>query len=186
MRVFDELKNVLKTIFSKEEYEYSNKWKEYRLGVSKTHCVICYKRNHKIYLKTEVPLLPEHERCVCYLTWLRKVLIGQATRMGEDGADFYLNKYGRLPDYYITKEQAYELGWKPFLGNLNEVAHGKMLGGDLFLNRENKLPNATGRIWFECDIDYDKGYRNNSRLIYSNDGLIFKTDDHYSRFIAVE
>ena len=46
--------------------------------------------------------------------------------------------------------------------------------------------SAPGRIWYECDIDYNGGYRNNFRLIYSNDGLIFKTDSHYTSFIAVE
>lgn len=61
-----------------------------------------------------------------------------------------------------------------------------MIGGDIFENRENKLPSAPGRIWYECDINYSNGYRNNARLIYSNDGLIFKTDDHYTRYISVE
>ena len=65
-------------------------------------------------------------------------------------------------------------------------APGKMIGGDIFQNRANKLPNAPGSIWYECDIDYQGGFRNNYRLIYSNDGLVFKTDSHYNRFISVE
>ena len=59
-------------------------------------------------------------------------------------------------------------------------------GENVFANREYKLPSAPGRIWYECDIDYNGGNRNNFRLIYSNDGLIFKTDSHYTSFIAVE
>ena len=48
------------------------------------------------------------------------------------------------------------------------------------------LPEKDGRVWYECDIDYQGGYRNNARLVYSNDGLIFKTDSHYTNFIAIE
>ena len=91
-----------------------------------------------------------------------------------------------MPDNYISKEEAKTLGWKPILGNLDEVVPGKMIGGSVYGNRDGKLPSAPGRIWYECDIDYQGGYRNNARLIYSNDGLIFKTDDHYTSFIAVE
>ncbi len=112
--------------------------------------------------------------------------VGAATNLGNDGADYWIFYYRKLPDNYITKAQAMELGWKATLGNLDEVAPGKMIGGDIFANRNGKLPSAPGRIWYECDIDYQGGYRNNARLIYSNDGLIFKTDDHYTSFIAVE
>ena len=78
------------------------------------------------------------------------------------------------------------MGWIAWKGNLDKVAPGKMIGGNVFANREDKLPFAPGRIWYECDVDYNGGYRNNYRLIYSNDGLIFKTDSHYTSFIAVE
>lgn len=91
-----------------------------------------------------------------------------------------------MPDYYITKQQAKDLGWRPILGNLDNVAPGKSIGGDIFYDRDNKLPKTPNRIWYECDIDYNGGYRNNFRLIYSNDGLMFKTDSHYNRFIAIE
>lgn len=188
MGIFDDLKESLTNFFVDltTNYQKSNKWKEYHLGFRKTHCWVCLKRNNKIYLSTEVPYLPEHERCACYLDWLRKVNVGSATKMGKNGADYYIHNYKTLPNYYVTKETAYSLGWKPILGNLENVAPGKMIGGNIFNNREDKLPSSPGRIWYECDIDYNGGYRNNYRLIYSNDGLIFKTDSHYSRFIAVE
>ena len=93
--------------------------------------------------------------------------------------------FGKLPDYYITKDEAKMLGWVSKKGNLAEVAPGKMIGGDEFSNEEDLLPPAPGRIWYECDIDYEDGYRNNYRLVYSNDGLIFKTDAHYDRFIEI-
>ena len=60
-----------------------------------------------------------------------------------------------------------------------------MIGGNIFYNRADKLPHKEGRIWYECDIDYNGGYRNNYRLIYSNDGLIFRTDNHYSSFVEI-
>lgn len=188
MSIFDDIKESLNNIFNEltTTYQKSTKWKEYHLGATITHCLICLKRDNKIYLPEEVPILPEHERCACFLDWLRKVSIGNATKQGKYGVDFYLYTYGVLPNYYITKKQAKSLGWKPILGNLDEVASGKMIGGEIFKNSDNKLPSAPGRIWYECDIDYNGGYRNNYRLIYSNDGLMFKTDSHYSRFIAVE
>lgn len=188
MSIFDDIKESLSNIFNEltMTYQKSNKWKEYHLGATITHCLICLQRNNKIYLSTEVPILPEHERCACFLDWLRKVSVGNATRLGKNGVDYYLYNYGVLPSNYITKEQAYKLGWKPILGNLDKVASGKSIGGNIFANRENKLPSAPSRIWYECDIDYNGGYRNNFRLIYSNDGLMFKTDSHYIRFISVE
>ena len=94
----------------------------------------------------------------------------------------YLWAYGELPDNYITKDEAYDLGWIPKEGNLWDVAEGMSIGGDTFGNREGLLPKESGRIYYECDIDYEGGYRNEKRIIYSNDGLIFYTEDHYESF----
>lgn len=188
MNVFDDIKDSIVNLFDNtaKKYTKSKKWREYHLGITLNHCFECAKRNNKIYKKRNEPILPEHERCACYLDWLRSVRVGQATLLGVNGADYYFANYSALPDYYLTKEEAVRLGWKAWLGNLNTVAPGKMIGGNIFYNREGKLPNASGRIWYECDIDYDGGFRNNYRIIYSNDGLMFKTDSHYSEFIAVE
>lgn len=188
MGVFNDLKEKLNSLFSesKDKYKISDKWLTYRLGATVTHCKICSSREDKIYSKMEMPILPEHINCRCYLEWLHKILVGQATNLGVDGADYFLYKYGCLPSNYITKEQAYRLGWKPQIGNLNEIAKGKVIGGNIFYNREEKLPSAVGRVWYECDIDYNGKYRGSGRLLYSNDGLIFKTDNHYKNFISVE
>ena len=70
-------------------------------------------------------------------------------------------------------------------GNLREVLPNSTIGGDIYRNRENKLPSADGRIWYEADIDYEGGYRNDSRILYSNDSLIFATYDHYKTFYEV-
>ena len=189
MNIFDDIKESITNIFNEMfvAYETSSIWLEYRLGPTISHCLICVLRNNKIYfVEDQLPNLPEHEKCKCSISGMRKIKVGNATRAGKNGADFWLKHFGKLPSYYITKENAYALGWKPYLGNLQDVAPGKMIGGDIFQNRANKLPNAPGRIWYECDIDYQGGFRNNYRLIYSNDGLVFKTDSHYNRFISVE
>ncbi len=94
----------------------------------------------------------------------------------------YIHKYGKLPSNYITKKEAIDLGWKNKEGNLWDVTDKKSIGGDRFGNREGKLPNKDGRLWFECDVNYQGGYRGSERLVYSNDGLIYYTDDHYKTF----
>ncbi len=99
----------------------------------------------------------------------------------QDVAD-YLYLYGELPDNFITKNEARDLGWDSQDGNLDEVAPGMSIGGDKFGNREGLLPKANGRQYYECDVNYSGGYRGGERIVYSNDGLIFYTDDHYNSF----
>ena len=94
----------------------------------------------------------------------------------------YIHTYGELPGNYITKREAEDLGWVASKGNLWDVAPGKSIGGSRFGNYEGLLPDAKGRKYFECDIDFDGTYRNAKRIIYSNDGLIYYTDDHYKSF----
>ena len=99
----------------------------------------------------------------------------------EDVAE-YLDTFGHLPDNFITKKQARALGWDNAKGNLDEVAPGMSIGGDYFGNYEGILPEENGREYHECDIDYDGGYRTAQRIVYSNDGLIYYTQDHYETF----
>jgi len=94
----------------------------------------------------------------------------------------YLHTYGKLPYNFITKNEAINKGWEASKGNLWDVTEKMSIGGDRFGNREGRLPDAKGRKWFECDIDYKGGYRGEKRIIYSNDGLIYYTDDHYATF----
>ena len=100
----------------------------------------------------------------------------------KDDVALYINTYGKLPENFITKEEAKKRGWKDKEGNLDEVAPGKSIGGGRFGNYEEKLPDAEGREWFECDVNYDGGYRGAQRIIFSNDGLIYYTEDHYENF----
>ena len=94
----------------------------------------------------------------------------------------YIHTYGKLPVNYITKKEAQDMGWDPSKGNLSDILPGMSIGGSAFGNYEGSLPRANGRRYFECDIDYDGGYRGAKRLVYSNDGLVFYTEDHYNTF----
>ena len=98
----------------------------------------------------------------------------------------YLDVYGTLPGNFITKNEAKRLGWVSSQGNLWQVAKGKSIGGDRFGNYEGLLPDAQGRRYTECDIGFDGGYRGSERVIFSNDGLLFYTQDHYATFDEVQ
>jgi ribonuclease T1 len=91
---------------------------------------------------------------------------------------------GRLPDHYVTKREAEALGWRPG-SDLCDVAPDRVIGGDRFQNREGRLPDAQGRRWFEADLDFACGRRGAKRLVYSSDGLIYLTVDHYESFVEV-
>ena len=104
------------------------------------------------------------------------------TYTSREDVALYLYTYGHLPENYLTKKEAQALGWDNKKGNLQDVAPGMSIGGDRFGNYEGLLPEADGRKYFECDIDYEGGYRGAERIIFSNDGLIFYTEDHYKTF----
>jgi len=97
----------------------------------------------------------------------------------------YIRTYGRLPSNFITKKEAMALGWNSEKGNLWDVTDRMSIGGDSFGNREGTLPKKEGRKWFECDINYEGGYRGAERIVYSNDGLIYYTNDHYKTFVQL-
>ena len=97
----------------------------------------------------------------------------------------YLLQNQQLPAYYVTKEQARRLGWDPAKANLCDVLPGKAIGGDRFSNREKHLPQRSGRSWHEADVNYHCGHRDADRLVYSSDGLVYLTTDHYRSFRQV-
>ena len=98
----------------------------------------------------------------------------------EDVA-LYIHLYGQLPSNFITKSQARKLGWES--GGLEDYAPGKCIGGDRFGNYEGLLPEDPGRSYKECDIDtLGASSRGAKRIVFSNDGLVYYTDDHYESF----
>ena len=98
----------------------------------------------------------------------------------EDVA-LYLYTYGKLPSNFMTKKEAQSLGWSG--GGLDGYADGMCIGGDRFGNYEGLLPDADGRKWTECDLDtLHADSRGAKRIVFSNDGLIYYTGDHYESF----
>ena len=113
---------------------------------------------------------------------------GQEPYLPEDGVytskedvALYIYLYGDLPDNFITKKEAKNLGWPG--GYLEPYAPGKCIGGDRFGNYEGLLPDKQGRTFTECDIDtLGAEERGSKRIVFSNDGLIYYTGDHYLSF----
>lgn len=99
----------------------------------------------------------------------------------KDDVALYIHTYGHLPDNFITKKDAQALGWPG--GSLEPYAPGKCIGGSRFGNYEGLLPEVDGRTYTECDIDtLGADSRGAKRIVFSNDGLIYYTEDHYKSF----
>ena len=112
----------------------------------------------------------------------------QPESLAEDGSyttkedlALYIHTYGHLPGNFVTKEEARAAGWEG--GGLDDVLPGMCIGGDRFVNREGLLPEAKGRSWTECDVNtLHAKSRGAERIVFSNDGLIYYTGDHYDSF----
>ena len=167
---------------------YSTKWKMWVTIPDFRRCLICREKGGKIYDIEAIvyPSPPVHPNCRCTIERLKLIWAGTATKAGENGADWYVKKYGKLPSYYITYRQAKKKGWNPKKGNLSLKCPGKMIFGGIYKNENEHLPKGDNRIWFEADINYEYGYRGADRLLFSNDGLMFVTYDHYRTFIEIE
>ncbi|MET3537127.1 ribonuclease domain-containing protein [Chryseobacterium limigenitum] len=92
----------------------------------------------------------------------------------------YIKQNHRLPDCYITKSEARKQGWDPSKGNLCDVLPGKAIGGDKFNNREGTLPKD--EKYFEADVNYNCGNRNADRIIFTKNGDVYLTKNHYKSF----
>ncbi len=94
----------------------------------------------------------------------------------------YIFEHGKLPDNFITKKEAQKRGWDSRENYVSDVAPGYSIGGDRFGNYEGLLPSKKGRTWYEADCYYTRGKRNAYRILFSSDGLVYYTDDHYESF----
>ena len=103
------------------------------------------------------------------------------TQQSANSVIEHLQQHGKLPDEYVTKTQARQQGWSG-----KNALHNGQIGGDIYRNDDLLLPTAKNRIWYEADIGIDSSIARNkqagTRLLYSNDGLIFITTDHYKTF----
>lgn len=159
----------------------------WRAIITPTTCLYCSSTNGRILSTTDpvINTIPVHPNCKCFVEALMVIAVGTATSAGENGVDRYVALFGSLPGNYVPKEIAEAAGWKRKRGNLADVFPGKLIGGSVYKNRDHRLPEAPERIWYEANFDYTSGFRNDCRLMYSNDGLIFVTYGHYATFYEI-
>lgn len=124
-------------------------------------------KNVDLKLDKNFEILDEKERPIANLTEAEAVI------------DYVKTKH-KLPDFYITKSEAKSKGWIPSKGNLCEVLHGKAIGGDKFSNREKQLPK--GEQYYEADVNYNCGNRNADRIVFTKNGNVWLTKNHYRSF----
>lgn len=98
----------------------------------------------------------------------------------KDELALYIHLFGHLPGNFVTKDEAEAAGWTG--GAVGKVLPGKSIGGDRYYNREGLLPKASGRVWTECDVGDRRNTRGGERIVFSNDGLIYYSPDHYDSF----
>ncbi len=153
-------------------------------------CYECAARDGLLYSVASVAsgtdiFPPRHPgcRCVlreCHVTYPRQ--ISKQRSFLEEVIQFFRNL---LPPKFITTFLAKVQGWLPWRRNASFLPFGKSLGGDVFENRGKKLPDSPGRTWREVDINDTPQSRGGTRIVFSNDGLVFVTFDHYRYFSPV-
>ncbi len=185
MGVLDDLfRNILNRLLSEQKINVRFLQYHHR-GSCKTPCMDCPSRDKKIYQTGQHIFLPAHPHCDCYYSEVETLPAGSISEK-QPSPDVWLKMYGKLPDYYITKEEAItKYGWNSNKNTLAGKAPGKMIGGDIYYNDKHILPEKSGRVWYECDINYQSGRRNSLRLYYSNDGLMFYSPDHLDGNVTV-
>lgn len=164
----------------------SVRWRYWQTVLDLKTCFACVKNHGKIYDKNESPEEepPLHWHCRCFIKKLQSIIAGKGTQDGVNGADWTLKHFKVLPTYYISESTIQELGWSKGK-RPSDFAPGKMITRGVYKNRNGHLPSSPGRIWYEADINYYSGRRNGHRILWSNDGLIFVTYDHYMTFIEI-
>lgn len=110
---------------------------------------------------------------------LQQLIDENGSYTSKEDVALYIHTYGHLPSNFITKSEARELGWDG--GSVEDYAPGCSIGGDRFGNYEGILPED--KKYTECDIDtLGRSSRGARRIVFSNDGCIYYTDDHYETF----
>lgn len=164
----------------------SSKYKHWVSYDDAIRCIECENNHGKIWLISEKPYPepPIHPKCRCSIELMKAIVAGTATINGLNGADLTLILKHNLPDYYISKEYALKNGWSPNKWPSNFVPK-KMIFGGIYKNVNQHLPSVPGRVWYEADINYKSRKRNSQRILWSNDGLVFVTYDHYKTFYEI-
>ncbi len=164
----------------------SHNYKHWVSFLDLRRCIKCEENHGKIWLISEIPEFkpPIHPYCRCTIELLQAIKAGTATIKGINVADWTLNYKGELPDYYITIKELKSLGWSKGKA-ISKFVTDKPLTKGINKNKSGHLPQVSGRIWYEADINYTAGPRNSQRVLWSNDGLIFVTYDHYETFFEI-
>jgi len=191
MCIFKALRGIIVLRDRNDTYDppvsVSQNWKHWQSTKDEKRCKLCEEMHGKIWAMEEEPdtVPPLHPNCRCVIKALQAVMVGQGTKDGENGADWWLKNRGRLPEYYIASRELELLGWK-WGESPVKYAPGKMVTMGVYDNKNGHLPQSPGRIWYEADINYYAGRRNKHRLLWSNDGLMFVTYDHYVTFYEIK
>ena len=120
----------------------SRLWKIWRAIITPGTCYYCASMNGRILAVDDprIAEIPVHPNCKCHVEAMTAIAVGSATKAGSEGVDLYVAIHGRLPDSYLTQDEAKERGWKKWLGNLADVLPGILIGGDIYKNRDHRLP----------------------------------------------
>lgn len=172
----------------KNKYQTASRnWVEWFSARLPTTCAYCSDHHGHVLSVNDPDIIwpPVHPNCHCIILPVPAFPAGTATEKGLNGVDYYLFTHHCLPPNYITQDEAKLRGWKRWLGNLWDVLPGVIIGGDEYYNWDGRLPQSPGRKWYEVDIDYNGGFRNLRRVVFSNDGLMFVIFDHYLTFSEI-
>ena len=164
----------------------SQRWKQWSSIADLKRCQQCHDLHGQVYGINDVPdtLPPLHPNCRCTIESMKAVVAGTGTNEGLNGADWWIKNYGRLPDYYISRDELIKLGWRSSKPPI-KYAPEKMLSGGIYQNTDGHLPDKPGRVWYEADLNYYSGRRNGHRVYWSNDGLIFVTYNHGQTYYEI-
>ena len=164
----------------------SRSYKSWIAALDLKTCLECRFRHGQIYRMDETLDIepPLHPNCRCDIRPIEAVIAGQGTKDGQNGADYWMKYFADLPEYYITRDELLSLGWKKGKSPA-KFASEKMVAMGIYQNRNGHLPQRSGRIWYVADINDYSGRRNGHRLLWSNDGLLFVTYDHYETFLEI-
>lgn len=164
----------------------SKKYKHWVSIEDLRRCMVCEEEHGRIWPINAIPMPepPEHPNCRCEMEVMNAIIAGTATINGTDGADWKLMFERTLPEDYVSEEEAANAGWRRGRWPSNFVPE-KMITWGIYQNNNGHLPYAPNRQWYEADINYTSGKRNKQRVLWSNDGLVFVTYDHYETFYEI-
>ena len=167
--------------------EESLRWKNWKTTLDLKTCADCVNMHGKIWEIEGMPQQqpPLHWKCRCTIESMKAVRAGNGTKDKENGADWWLVYSGKLPPYYLSETEYRSFGWTNGKAP-GRYADRKMMTRGVYYNKNHHLPEVPGRVWYEADVNQYDGNRNGHRVLWSNDGLVFMTYDHYATFVEVK